>query len=192
MPFDGSGAFTRVHDWTTDQAGSVNPQASRFDAEDDGFATALNLAFLRDGRATATGHFVMGSYRITGLGVGTGLTDAATVSQILNQGANYITDTGAADAYVATLVPAATAYTAGMVVRFKAANSNTGTSTLNVNALGAKTIKKADGATNLVSGDIVTGQILEVVYDGTNFQVTNTLGQTYDSESNILANQVFN
>lgn len=56
---------------------------------------------------------------------------------------------------------------------FRRLNSNThsGTSTLNVNTLGAKTIKKLDGATNLSAGDIVNGQIVVVQYDGTNFQM---------------------
>lgn len=83
----------------------------------------------------------------------------------------YIADSGvAANVYAATLAPAATVYTAGMVVRFKAANTNTGASTLNVNALGAKNIKKRNGA-DPSANDILANQIVEVVYDGTNFQL---------------------
>lgn len=85
----------------------------------------------------------------------------------------YAVDTGAADAYAVSLTPAATAYTAGMLVRFKAANSSTAAgSTLNVNSLGAKTIKKADGS-GTVAGDILNGQVVVVVYDGVGFQLTN-------------------
>lgn len=86
---------------------------------------------------------------------------------------DYVVDTGAADAYVITPVPAIAAYTTGQIFSFKSTHTNTTTSTLNVNALGVKTIKKLDGATNLTAGNIVTGQIVQVEYDGTNFQMLN-------------------
>lgn len=83
---------------------------------------------------------------------------------------DYVADSGAANAYVITPSPAVTAYTTGQIFTFKATNANTTTSTLNVSALGVKTIKKL-GATNLASGDIAAGSIVEVEYDGTNFQM---------------------
>lgn len=87
---------------------------------------------------------------------------------------NYFAETGAANAYVITPTnPVVAAYATGQRFSFKAANTNTLSSTLNVNALGAKTIKKIDGATNLAAGDIVAGQIIAVEYDGTNFQMLN-------------------
>lgn len=86
---------------------------------------------------------------------------------------NYAVDTGVADAYVVTLSPALGLYSAGVLVQFKASNANTGTSTVNVNGLGVKTIKKLDGATNLASGDIASGMIVECEYDGTNFIMLN-------------------
>jgi hypothetical protein len=82
---------------------------------------------------------------------------------------NYAVDTGAADAYVVTLDPAPTAYTAGMTIAFKAVNANTGASTVNVNGLGVKSLKK-NGGTALSSGDIPAGYIVVAIYDGTNFQ----------------------
>ena len=78
-------------------------------------------------------------------------------------------DTGAANAYVVALSPAATAYATGMEVRFKAGASNTTTSTINVNSLGVKTILTRAGA-NLAANDILAGQIVTLVYDGTYFQ----------------------
>lgn len=82
----------------------------------------------------------------------------------------FATDTGAADAYVITLDPAPTAYAAGMRVVMKATNTNTGASTINVNSLGTKTIKK-NVSTDLAAADITNGQIVELTYDGTNFQL---------------------
>lgn len=86
---------------------------------------------------------------------------------------DYKADTGAANAYVITPVPAITAYTVGQIFSFKATNANTTVSTINVNGLGAKTIKKLDGVTDLASGDIAAGEIVMVEYDGTNFQMQN-------------------
>lgn len=82
----------------------------------------------------------------------------------------YAADAGANDTYVVTLSPVPSAYTTGMVVRFKANTANTGAATLNVNALGAKTIKK-ESTRDLSTGDIIASQIVSVIYDGTNFQM---------------------
>ncbi len=83
---------------------------------------------------------------------------------------DYVVSTGSLNAY-AVATPALAAYAAGNEMEFKASFSNTGAATINVNSLGAKSIKKNDGATALVSGDIVSGQIVRVRYDGTNFQM---------------------
>jgi len=82
---------------------------------------------------------------------------------------DYALDTGAANAYAVALDPALPQYITGMPLRFLAANSNTGASTLNVNSLGVKTIKRH--ARDLAPGDIKTGQTVTVVYDGTYFQL---------------------
>lgn len=92
---------------------------------------------------------------------------------------DYKADTGAANAYAITPSPAITAYTAGQLFSFKAVNANTTASTLNVNALGAKTIKKLGGATDLVANDILAGQIVVVEYDGTNFQLISTVSTVF-------------
>jgi hypothetical protein len=90
----------------------------------------------------------------------------------------YAADSGVANTYAVTLAPAATAYTAGMVVRFKAANANTGASTLNVNAVGAINLKKLGGAA-LLANDILANQMVIAVYDGTNFQIGGTRSPDY-------------
>jgi len=82
----------------------------------------------------------------------------------------YAADSVGTDAYAITLVPATTAYVTGQVFNFKAGTANTGGATLNVNALGAKTIlKNTDQA--LETGDIEIGSVVQVIYDGTNFQL---------------------
>lgn len=87
----------------------------------------------------------------------------------------YAADAGTTDAYAVTLSPAPTSYSVGMVVRFKANTANTGAASLNANNLGVIPIKKNYNS-DLATGDIVANQIVEVVYDGTNFQLLSLVG----------------
>jgi hypothetical protein len=82
----------------------------------------------------------------------------------------YAADAEASDTYVITLDPVPAAYYTGMMVWFKANTANTADATLNVNGLGAKAIKKMKDQ-SLITGDIEAGQLVVVVYDGTNFQM---------------------
>lgn len=82
---------------------------------------------------------------------------------------DYQADAVGTDSYAITCTPAPTAYTTGMRFTFKAGTANTGTCTLNVNSLGAKTIKL--GTSNLYTGQILANQVVEVVYDGTDMQL---------------------
>ena len=95
---------------------------------------------------------------------------------IQNEEVVYATDTGVADAYAIAPSPAISAYVEGQRFAFKAANANTGASTLAVSGLATKSIKKTDGATDLASGDIAASQVVVVVFDGTNFQITSAAG----------------
>jgi len=81
---------------------------------------------------------------------------------------NYAADTGTANAYAIALTPALTTHIVGMPIMFKAANANTGAATINVNGLGAVAIKQIDG-TALPANAIRSGQVVETVYDGTNY-----------------------
>lgn len=64
----------------------------------------------------------------------------------------------------ASMTPALTAYSAGMIVVFTPAGNNTGATTLNINSLGALDVQKADGDA-LVSGDLVSGIPAVLVLD---------------------------
>lgn len=83
--------------------------------------------------------------------------------------ATVYTATGA-DTITFSTTPTFAAYAAGMRFHFIAAGANTGAVTLNVNSLGAKAVTK-NGTTALASGDIPSGGVVEVVYDGTRFQL---------------------
>jgi hypothetical protein len=100
--------------------------------------------------------------------VSPGLT-AASISAIQQQAFTYGADFGVANGYEVNLTPAPTVV-AGSVVIFKAANANTGASTLSVNSASAVAIKK-QGTVALAGGEIAAGQIVRVTFDGTYFQL---------------------
>jgi hypothetical protein len=79
----------------------------------------------------------------------------------------YVATTGPANVYAVTLVPASS-YVDGMALAVKINVTNIGASTINVNSLGAKPIKKPNG--NDVSvGQLKVGSIYTLRYNGTNF-----------------------
>jgi len=64
-----------------------------------------------------------------------------------------------------------TAYAQGDLYTFKAGGTNTGATTLNVDSLGAKDVQFNGNA--CTGGEIVSGLMYTVVYDGTQFQLLN-------------------
>lgn len=103
----------------------------------------------------------------------------AAVAAFLAQINGATSSTGSANAYAFASAAGntITAYAAGNIICFKASFANTGSATLNVDTLGAKTLKKY-GDTNLAANDIETGDLVFCQYDGTNFQVHSALGNT--------------
>lgn len=91
---------------------------------------------------------------------------AKTIANYSGSG-NFYTDSGAADAYVLSVVSSKqgpTAYVDGMEVRFEVGNTNTGASTVNVNGLGVKNIKTPDG-NDPAAGDLTVGGKVTLHYD---------------------------
>ena len=88
----------------------------------------------------------------------------------------FLTGVSGSDTITATVTSSSfIAYAAGQMFNFVAAGTNTTSSvTLNLNGLGAKTVTKA-GTIALSAGDIVAGQVIPVIYDGTRFQITNLI-----------------
>lgn len=82
---------------------------------------------------------------------------------------NYGVDTGTANAYSTTLSPLLISYPDGLTIRLKAANANTGPSTINVNGLGIREVVRPDGS-SLAANDIYAGQILQLSYNGATSQ----------------------
>ena len=112
-------------------------------------------------------------------------------SRVLAGSLNYCTDTNAdanANTLVCALNPAISTYRTGMRYTIKAGSTNTGAVTLNLNGLGAKTIKKVTGGitTDLAANDIHTGQIIDLIYDGTNMQMLSQLGNAPSGTAGVI------
>lgn len=108
------------------------------------------------------------------------INQAGKLIQSAVDGIRYAADAGGDDTYAVTLDPVPAAYYAGMEVNFKPTTANTGACTLDVNGLGAKTIKK-NVSSDLATGDILAGQMVKVMYDGTNFQLVSTIPVVVDT-----------
>ena len=83
---------------------------------------------------------------------------------------NYGVDYGTVNAMAVTLNPAPITYHVGLKIFILVEVANTGTTTLNVNGLGAVPVRHPD-LTELSPGDIIHDGIALVFYDGTQFQL---------------------
>jgi len=83
-----------------------------------------------------------------------------------------------------TLSPAPSSYYEGLCFAFKNSTENTGAVTINVNGLGAKSVKKPNG-NDLVAGNLKAGSVYTVRYNGTNFIL-----QGSDSSGNATPDDV--
>lgn len=101
--------------------------------------------------------------------------------------ATLIDDTTNTDTYAGSLPTSPGSYFIGLKINLKVTNANTGAATLNVNSLGAKSIKK-NVVDDVVANDIKAGQIVPLIYDGTNFQIVGGGGA---GGADVLAVQVF-
>lgn len=85
---------------------------------------------------------------------------------------NYInTDTGSANNYLVSLpIGSPSGYNPGMLVTFLPANTNTGASSITVSPLTSVGVIRADG-TPCSGGELIGGQIIALIFDGTNFRI---------------------
>lgn len=101
----------------------------------------------------------------------------------------YGVATGSANAYSVTLNPAPTSYVEGMAIAVKINVNNTGASTINVNGLGAKAIKKSNGD-DVSVGNLKAGSIYTMRYNGTNFILQGEGSDFSDTDKSNLINSI--
>lgn len=153
-------------------------QAGGLPAYDGTFAGAIggypNTALLRS--TAFVGHYWQSTVDNNASDPDTGGSNWVMFPDVLiqQQAGNWTpTDSGAVNAAAITLFPAPASWAAieGAPIRFLIEFTNTTTAvTLNVNGLGAKTLKNTDGSA-MVIGQLTAGGLVEGFYDGTNVQV---------------------
>ena len=175
MSYNGSGTFN-INTAGQPVVTGTTITSTAFNLLTADLASGLTTALTKDGQTTPTANIPMGTFKITGLGAGTSATDAAQYGQLQTGATNIATVTGT-DTLTGTLTPAITAYATGNLFSFVAATTNTGAATINLNSLGAKSITK-QGTTALIAGDITSGRVQLIEYDGTRFQLLNPSSST--------------
>lgn len=169
MAFNGSGTYVLPGAALAD---GQTVSATEHNTFRDDVATALSTCVTRDGQSPATANLPMGGFKHTSVAVGSSLTDYSRYDQMQNSSAQWLTSVTGVDTITASAPVAPAAYAAGQTFKFVAAGANTGAVTLNVSSLGAKSVTK-NGTTALAAGNIPSGSVVQVIYDGTQFQLTN-------------------
>jgi hypothetical protein len=176
MSFNGSGTFVINSAGQPVVSGTVI-SSTAFNALTADLANGLSTCITKDGQTTPTADIPMGSNKITGLANGTAAGDAANLGQVQSTVAKLLGSVSGADTITAVGAPTVAAYAAGQMFYFVAAGANTGAVTINIDSLGAKNITR-DGTTALAAGDIQSGEVCVIVYDGTQFQLVNGASQS--------------
>ena len=167
MPRNGSGAYSLPSGNPVVTGTTISSTVQNNTTSD--IATALTNSLAKDGQTTPTANIPLGGYKLTGVGLATASTDAATLANIQAGTGIYVgTVGGTADVITLSPSPAITAYAAGQTFKFIASGANTTNVTVNVSGLGAKAITK-NGTTALAADDIPSGMMVEITYDGTRF-----------------------
>lgn len=155
--FNGSGSFIRSYSWETDRINGIKIRSDRMDTEDDGFATnGLTNCVTRDGQSPWTANLPAGGFKITNLAAGSARGDSVNAGQLVDGILNFAVASGSGT-YTTAPSPAVAAYTDGQQFAVRFTNSNSAAApTLNVSAVGAKTLVDTAGA-SIGSGIIPAG-----------------------------------
>lgn len=99
-----------------------------------------------------------------------------------------VTTAGTGNTYTASVTPAPSGYVTNAIVLVNWDRTNTGAATLNLNALGAKSIKTPNGS-NVVAGDLLINTTGLLIYNGTNFMLLSNvfLAGGVGAETNIAS-----
>jgi hypothetical protein len=92
LGYDGSGNYTRTHNFSADGSAGIKILASRMDAEFNDFASAMPLAILKDGRNAATGNLPMGGFRHTNVGAPASATNYMRAKDFIENVPIYVVD----------------------------------------------------------------------------------------------------
>ncbi len=132
-------------------------------------ATALTQSIASDGQTTPTANLPMGTFKLTGLGVGSAADDSLTMRQTQYGAMVLLGSITGTNTITGALLPPIPAYATGQTFRFVPANTNTGATTINIDTVGAKNI--FCGGAACVGGELRQNVPVEIFYDGTQFNI---------------------
>lgn len=188
MPWSGSApsqSFTRTDGVRTGDDVFAQQAAAPVDIEPDlhdvhatDLKDGINACLKKDGGNTASADIPMGGFTLTNISDAGATTEPASFADLrANRGQYVATVGGTADAITLTPTIAIAAYAAGQRFSFIAGSDNTGAATVAISSLAAKDIKRNDGSnTALAAGDIQSGAVVDIEYDGTRFLMLSAVG----------------
>jgi len=167
MPFDGSGNFDRVHNFSADASAGIQAQAVRFDAELDGIATGLENCQTLTGETTPTADSPMGGFKHKAVAVATSTDNYLRADQSSNQVGIYVRDknTGVTGTITASAAVFPTVFTDGqrVTVKVSADGSAVAPRAIIINGLSANILDNRGSA--LPASKMLKDGIFELVYD---------------------------
>jgi hypothetical protein len=173
MGYDGTGVYTRTHNFSADASAGIKILAARVDAEFNDFASAMNLALLADGRNAATGNLPMGGFRHVGVGAPASATNYMRSKDFIENVPVYMVDAEASADRISvsslfyTTASAATAPRDGSHVLIKAGSDKSSAVAIRLNtgdgSPHSAAVVLANGSA-LYSGAIRSGGIYEFIW----------------------------
>lgn len=175
MSRDGSGTYNLPAGQPVVTGTTIS--STTFNTLTSDLAAALTASLASDGQTNPTANLPMNTHRHTGVGNSAARTDYASAADVQDGTLIYLTSVAGTNTITATAPNTMAAYVAGQRFSFIVAVTNTSTVTLNINGIGAKAITKS-GANALDAGDMVAAMMVEMEYDGTQFQLlTSRMGK---------------
>lgn len=163
MPRNGSGTYNLptgnpvVPGTVISSSGWANPTLNDI-------AAALTGSWALNGEGIPTANQSLGNFRFTNVANALNRNEFPSYGQVQDGQPQWLTVSGT-DTILGTIAPGPSGYVAGQVFRFVAVGANTTAAvTLNINSLGAKNVF------GVGIGSFQSGSVVEVVYDGTQFQ----------------------
>ncbi len=146
---------------------------------DNDIATAITGSLAANGETVVTSDISLSNNKLTNLKAGVLVNDAARVDQVQTGVFSELISVSGTDTITASLSPSLAAYANAQQFLLSPASNNTGAVTININALGAKSLTK-NGITALIADDLIAGASYNIAYDGTVFQIVGNISSDVD------------
>ena len=170
MAFNGSGTYIPISPPDFPAVAGTTIRASQYNTQINDMAAALTQVVCKDGQTIPTADLPMGAFRHSNVGAATARTQYARVAEVQDGALHWLTSVAGTNTITALATLSMSAYAAGQRFVLAVAGTNTGAVTLNINSIGAKDVKDSLGNA-LAAGELPTGRVIELVYDGTEFRV---------------------